>query len=418
MPLDFTNKDDVQVATEQLQMFVMRKIALRFGIVPIIKSHESAKQAKVVYYLLDTYGLGGVLEYLGASVEKKEISKASKKVFESTVKEAKLRKGKQALTFEEVLDSPNLDTRVEKTRGWGKRLGVTSKVPPAFINGLAIPRAEDWVRQMSARLEPDVLTLQRAVFESATEDMPLEALLLGESPATRRNTHIFPEDEVTINQVNIADVMQQHQEIFSKLPIVSSEPHKNNYPAVFWVVGDFDEADGFDILKAVATVQQSTPGVILVAINNPELLSPNPSFSTLLHHLNEKNFFTNPERLLQLMDEIPPSRKHEEFPKIDILVQHAQPEVKSESWYINEHVESGKFWKASQRILESTGLKLGQRGLVLNGRVVGPIPKEDEFTEEDVKQLLEYEKEKRIDSVLQAADELEILAKLSEYASL
>lgn len=49
---------------ENLQSFVKRSVAIRFGIVPIVKSAGSVKQAKVVYYLLESYGLGTVFEYL------------------------------------------------------------------------------------------------------------------------------------------------------------------------------------------------------------------------------------------------------------------------------------------------------------------------------------------------------------------
>ena len=49
-------------------------------------------------------------------------------------------------------------------------------------------------------------------------------------------------------------------------------------------------------------------------------------------------------------------------------------------------------------------------------KVVGPIPRKDEFDFESVKQLVEYEREKRVGPVLQAAEDLGLLAALSPYA--
>lgn len=57
---------DVQLLVESLQMFVKRKIPIRFGIVPTLATPASQDQAKVIYHLLDTYGIGAVLTYLEA----------------------------------------------------------------------------------------------------------------------------------------------------------------------------------------------------------------------------------------------------------------------------------------------------------------------------------------------------------------
>ena len=64
MPLDLTDVKDVELLVESLQTFVKRKIPIRFGIVPMTTSAAAIDQAKVVYYLLDSYGLSAVFAYL------------------------------------------------------------------------------------------------------------------------------------------------------------------------------------------------------------------------------------------------------------------------------------------------------------------------------------------------------------------
>ena len=52
------------MVVESLQSFVKRKVPIRFGLVPKVSGPASVEQAKAVYHLLDTYGLGVALEYL------------------------------------------------------------------------------------------------------------------------------------------------------------------------------------------------------------------------------------------------------------------------------------------------------------------------------------------------------------------
>ena len=66
VPLDFTDVKDIEVVVETIQMFVQRKIPIRFGIVPILRSTEAERQARILYYMLDTYGLSTIMTYLKA----------------------------------------------------------------------------------------------------------------------------------------------------------------------------------------------------------------------------------------------------------------------------------------------------------------------------------------------------------------
>ena len=64
IPFDPTNLKDVEMVVETLQIFVKRKIPIRFGIVPLIGSESAAQQTTVLYHLLDSYGLSTVFAYL------------------------------------------------------------------------------------------------------------------------------------------------------------------------------------------------------------------------------------------------------------------------------------------------------------------------------------------------------------------
>lgn len=116
-------------------------------------------QAKVFYYLFDSYGLEPALKYLekvitlyissafrltyisSKSLKQEKLSKPSKKNFEAVCKESTLKPGKAAYSLEDTLASEHVKKMAENAIEWSKRLGITD-VPPVFINGLAIPRTE------------------------------------------------------------------------------------------------------------------------------------------------------------------------------------------------------------------------------------------------------------------------------------
>ena len=55
------------------------------------------------------------------------------------------------------------------------------------------------------------------------------------------------------------------------------------------------------------------------------------------------------------------------------------------------------FWQSFSPFIQTLGLQPGQQALMLNGRVVGPIPKDPNFSASDFAQLLQFERSKRIE---------------------
>jgi len=66
IPLDLSDLKNIELLVESLQSFVKRKVPIRIGVVPTLRTTGAMDQAKVAYHLLDTYGLGGLLDYLEA----------------------------------------------------------------------------------------------------------------------------------------------------------------------------------------------------------------------------------------------------------------------------------------------------------------------------------------------------------------
>ena len=64
VPLDLADAKDIQMLVGTLRAFVQRKIPIRFGIVPLTNSDLAIKQAKVLYHVVEAYGLSTGLAYL------------------------------------------------------------------------------------------------------------------------------------------------------------------------------------------------------------------------------------------------------------------------------------------------------------------------------------------------------------------
>jgi hypothetical protein len=63
-PIDLSSPQDVDLVTTTIQVFVKRKIPVKFGVVPTSYSPGSTAQLKVAHYLQETYGLASLMAYL------------------------------------------------------------------------------------------------------------------------------------------------------------------------------------------------------------------------------------------------------------------------------------------------------------------------------------------------------------------
>ncbi|TGZ85725.1 hypothetical protein EX30DRAFT_393051 [Ascodesmis nigricans] len=415
-PVDYSSQSDMMLISTQLRVYVHRKVAMRFGLVPMTTSQEAIDQAKVIYYLQDNYGLKYTLEYIDQSLVQKTWAKPSQKVFDEVVKGATgTLEGGKALSLQEVLSSEDLSNRMERAKKWGQRLGTDGPTPLILLNGQPIPKDEDWPAYMQPKLAADISLIQQATYlGELTDESSYPDWFLNDA-APRRNRHIFPEKGVDIKHINIAEVASAHKEVFKKLPKVNSNTVDRSKETNIWVVGDFDSPSGNELLTAAGEMQMHTTGANLVLINNPALLTEKPMLSTLLYHFQQVGPMTEvvfQQILLQvrsLIEKLDPRLDH-----VERFMEEFANFAKEETWGIPDHIEAGTFWGDARKLLASSGLKPGDRGLIVNGRVVGPIPVDEPFTFEDLQALVEYERRKRIEPVLKAAEDLGIMDKITQ----
>jgi UDP-glucose:glycoprotein glucosyltransferase len=376
LPVDFSNTEDVFSIVETVQNLIRRKIPLRWGLVPRTNTPGAEAQGKVVYYLLDTYGLSTVMKYLESSSTSKKLASPDNSIFETVTKNARLKKDKTALPLSDVLASETLDQRISKTKEYLGRLAADGPTPPILVNGVPVPQSDDWLTLLSRRISTDLRSIQKGVFEGLfEEDAWLPQFFLFQA-AQRRNPLIVPETENNVTLVDMAKLYSTHSEVLGRLPQLKAPESSNKDEwAHLTVVGDFDTDTGYGLSAAVAEFQKVQQKVEVMFIHNPA------------------STFSKPDKL-------------KDINKVWVDVEPERDE------------ELDALWKSAQPFVSDLGLQPGQSGLLLNGRVVGPIPRGRELVKADVESLLSYERRKRIDPATKAIKELGLLEKISSPSDL
>ncbi|MCJ1319773.1 hypothetical protein MMC15_005109 [Xylographa vitiligo] len=377
MPLDFTDLQDMEILVETLQNFVKRTVPMRFGIVPLLSSAPAIKQAQAIYYLLDTYGLGAVVDYISASIKGRRRPYFHNLVFWEIIKDRKLRKNKVVKDLPEVFEGEEYKNRIRATQSYLRRLGVESSSPLLFANGAALARTDAWLQTMSNRLELDTRTIQRQVFEETIpEDTWLAGIFL-QGASTHRNALVIPEDESSIKIHDIGKLVNEHAGTYSKLPRIeaSSDSLKQFWSHII-VIADLDTNEGARVLAGALEFRRQQNEAEVMILHNPSL-------ENTLNFRSAKIF-----ELLLSGGEINPDSVATAITYSNQIAGGVNP---------NEtHQMAEEFWNNMQPFALSLGLQPGQQGVVLNGRLVGPIPGAAIFVAEDFTQLLQYERFKRI----------------------
>ena len=293
------------------------------------------------------------------------------------MKDRTLRKGRLAHSLRDILESEALQARVQNTQNYLRRLGAGENASIVLVNGIAIARDDSWLQAMSARVETDLRVIQRQVFEGAVEEDEWLAGRFLQQVATHRNPLIIPEDESSIKILDITKLVQEHEYRYNGLPRIAAGPDSLQQ---FWahviVIADFDSEDGFGLLREAVEFKEQQSEAEIVILHNPSEKSSGDYRSAQVFELLLKGLNLDIQDLRTIMIDAEPSA---------VNVNSQEP-----------HQMADAFWENMQPLSRSLGLQAGQQGLVLNGRLVGPIPESTSFTAGDFSQLLEFERLKRL----------------------
>ncbi|KAL2194523.1 glycosyltransferase family 24 protein [Corynascus similis CBS 632.67] len=385
VPVDFTKPEDVELVTKQLLGFVKRLIPIRFGLVPLTPTGEAIEQAKVVYYLLENYGLSAVVSYLEKSLEQKKTAKPDESILNEVIKDRALRQESNPLPFNDIFIAESHEKQIHLAKHWIERLRAGGETPTVFFNGFAVPRDENWLNAMNQKLMADLQTLQHAAyFGLVNDDIWIPGHFL-ENAIARRNMLIIPEDPTDIKVLNVNKIYTEHQDILSKVPVVEADDQLSKEDwAVLTVITDLDSPDGQKLLFFALQFRRAHPGVRLDIVHNPKDLARSAS------QLNQR--IKARESELSAVSQL-----------LDLETVLESSDAPADLVYD----------AALAAFLAAANLEAGDNALILNGRVIGPIQSAEDFTKEDFEQFLDTERENRILPVYRAVEDLGLGDKLS-----
>lgn len=288
------------------------------------------------------------------------------------------------LSLESVLEAKSFRDRVAQVRAYLIRLNAEGTSPPFFVNGVALSRNDAWLQTMSSQVDTDLRIIQQHIFEGAVSD---DAWLAGQflqEASSRRNALIVPEDESSVKIFDIGHLREQHRDVFENLPrIAVSGTSTDNLSQVF-IFADVESVEGRKLVCEAIDFARAQGSV--------ELL--------IAHNALPKSASTKSYKIYELL------MKHGSKLDSEML----ETALKSSN---EDHGETDDtigvadgFWQFVRPFAESVGLHGGQQGVLLNGRLVGPIPRGVGFQSNEFEILLQYERQKRLAPAYEAISDL------------
>ena len=400
-PVDLSDVDDVKMIVENLQNFVKRTVPVRFGIVPLLDSSSNG-QVKVFYYIHDTYGLSALMEYLEAISGGKTPAVLDTKLFDAINTKHKARGGRKGLKLTDVLESTEVERRVQGGHHYLKRLSAVS-IPPIFANGIAISKDENWMQALSQRLSEDMQPIQQAVFDEVITDKTWIPSIFLNGSMSHRDPLIIPENAEDITMVDLAMLYDRYSEIWEKLKHLEvAETGSQAAVTDIILFADFSTEKGANLALSAAQFAMKHGETRLRLLHWPEQ-------STQMSPDQE-------ERIVQKMTLRVSDFLGDDSP--NITASQRKHIVKELTSALESQPSSTIDFALTEDLYLTLGLRPGDVAVLMNGRLIGPLAEERELSTEDFDTLYYYERKKRLDPVLDAITKINVNDDLPSYLSL
>jgi UDP-glucose:glycoprotein glucosyltransferase len=379
VPIDVTNVRDIELVATSLQSLVRRTVPIRIALVPVGTGEMADIYSKLAYHVLDTYGLSTLMTFFTDLSSAKKLPASPEKIFAASTKGHVPRLGKEASSYEDLLKDESLNERLKARDDYLNRLALTSSQLPFLVNGIILPRTDNWFESMSGRVFADLQMVQQALYEQAvSEETWLPDLFLFQA-ATRRNILVFPHDPKDVKILDVNQIATQFATELDTLPrIRGSEAPLLGDKAHLLVVTDVDSEEGRYLLLQALEFLRLHPETDLLVLHNPGTSQDSIVARRLYALLQNTGHDITVEQLQGLLEG-----------EGDIPAGQDDPSEAADT-----------FWASRRHVISSIGISAGASGLSLNGRVLSPL--DQSFTAADLEALLDYERTERIAPVTTA----------------
>ncbi|KAF4586958.1 hypothetical protein EYR40_010976 [Pleurotus pulmonarius] len=420
--VDLSQPTALSFITGPVSNIIERNFPFRFGIVPILETEngQRMKMAKVFKYLVKTVGRKATMEFLRALTQSPTLDiahvSAAYEAFQASLDSEDI----SLKPLAEILSpEAELDDSLTKAQHYAQRLGTTlasSEGGHAFINGKHFNLDDGFLRHLQTESGLQTTYLQERLYTGELKEEAAETIstYFYDLPSTneRRNRHIYPSSDA--NSLRIYSLPELLVDAGCHFTFIAPEGTEG-VPMSTYVVADFDSSSGvklaIEALKSMTGESQTR----LTFVHNPASVpsSDRSSVSWLLAHLITSNRLSKvtPDQLLRALEgDVTISGDAAQVPLSQVKelvgVDAAEFDATAYATYV----------KAGLLISRKINFQPGQQGLVVNGRVVGPLPG-GEFLAPDFLALMKYEHKKRFGVVVAALQEVLSLPREPESSS-
>ncbi|KAG8905722.1 hypothetical protein FRC01_008250, partial [Tulasnella sp. 417] len=375
---------------------VQRGYPFRFGIVPIAETEEATNIAKVFYYLNEQFDpLQAAGMYMKAADPRRPVVSVEslERVFDSVAASESTDAKLPWKTFEEVTSSWDSADLIGRLTKYCERLALTNEASKGghfFINGKYAPLSDDWIKNLQQEMAEQTQFLQESIWSGEITDS--EELDMSNwfydlpITASTRNAHIYPSSSgaSALRIVPMIDLGLPNSFVY--------HPEAKAAPLSMWIIGDLDSQGAINLMMEGLQAMTPASSFRLSFVHVPDSSNPAPpKVASALLDVLLSNPLPSSEDTMELITSLvtDPEAAEDVLKKIrgdgkELTIQRAL-----------EIVANGK------KLAEKIGFKEGDLGIIVNGRVVGPLPP-NAFAASDFHTLASYEKNKRVAPIEEA----------------
>ncbi|KAF4618673.1 hypothetical protein D9613_009850 [Agrocybe pediades] len=441
LALDLSQTVSLNFIAGPVSNILGRDIPLRFGLVPTAETEDGKKMANLFYHLIKNYGRKKTLEFLKTASQFQvpghfQTPKVNWQVIQQTydrLVEVEREENPEAdiPTLDAIYAGDRDEAPLQKISAYSERLGTTlaaSDMGHAFFNGKHFDVDDDFLRNLQIELGTQVNYLQEKVYEGTLSDQNAPETMSNyfyDLPTTgkRRNNYIYPSSgSKGIQLVNLPEAFAKAT-FRQSPPSYLYPPESETIHQSLYIISDFASADGLKLVKEAVNSLGPESKTRVSFIHNPALSKgavseERPVAPWLFAHLHERQLLSKatPKALLSALsitsaseaseeeNQVPLKQRNEAF--VELTDGVTLPEIMKEVF--------DDYEKSCQLVARQLNIQPGQSALLVNGRVVGPIPS-DAFKAADFQALEDFEYRKRTEPVVTALKEEAPLLMADKY---
>ncbi|QRV75871.1 glycosyltransferase family 24 protein [Ceratobasidium sp. AG-Ba] len=428
LALDFSRTSSLAFITGPVNNIISRMLPLRFGYVPLLETAESRQVARLIAFMLENYGFDKTAQFLSMVLTPTDWVKLNilEAAYTNYVTQSPPASGDAPAFATFAADPLQIqmightfapEPALQPAVDYAERLSLTadsgSGKGHAFINGKHFDYDDNFLRSLQTEMGAQINFFQEQLYTGALTDSEGTdvSVYMYDLPTTanRRNKHIYPSGNLKVYALDSlfdsAGATKQVKEAF----VYPAGDHA--VPMSVWVVGDMDDSETqtllIQALRGMSEDAKYRLNYIHSTGTDPAARpsTSQPLVSPLLARLSASESYAQfpPSELAEILEEAKSLASGDP----DLYAQGSPGMVNLNgrlTGVTTEGIDASEFKRTrvvGNALSKAMGLNPGERGLIINGRFIGPLRGSD-FVAADFEALASYELAKRVSPVVDA----------------